>query len=101
MKWVQFAGREDLHGKSALDLFSSYRLCGKHFEVNLFYNGVSRDRLLPYAVPTLLAVPQPAVVLQSRLKLLGKRPQSPSEVTVAKCLKMSSGENFIEDYNFM
>ncbi len=58
-KWVQNTRREDIRGKSAKDLYNSYRLCSVHFEDSQFMNANEKRRLIWNAVPTLFDVPNP------------------------------------------
>ena len=92
MKWVQMTRREDLRGKSATYLNKNCRLCEKHFECSQFYNAASRDRLLPFAIPTLFEIPNPPRMLDCGRRILRKRFSSGKPAaTAVKRIKMDLG----------
>ena len=58
-KWVQNTRRQDLLGKYPENLYTSYRLCSRHFEDSQFMNAATRNALVWNATPTLFNIPNP------------------------------------------
>jgi len=85
-RWVQLCRRDDLRGWSSQYLYTNCWLCEKHFEPSQFYNKVDRNRLLPYAEPSIFDVPNPPSRLQSARRVLKRKLPMPDSDT-SKCRK--------------
>ena len=57
MKWLRNLGRNDLVNHTPERLYKKYRVCEDHFEDDQFMNMVTKNRLIPFAVPTIVDLP--------------------------------------------
>lgn len=53
--WIKACGKEDVLSSDAINtakFYDTHRVCGLHFEDDMYNNPVEKSRLLPTAVPT-------------------------------------------------
>ena len=72
MKWIRNLGRKDLVNYTPERLYKQYRVCEDHFEDDQFMNVATKNRLVPFAVPTIIDLPMLTPELFSIQGLLSK-----------------------------
>ena len=73
MEWIRNLGRKDLLNYTPERLYKQYRVCEDHFEDDQFVNLATKNRLVPFAVPTIVDLPMLTPELFSIQELLSKR----------------------------